>query len=484
MMNEFLLVLLEHEKNGIYFDVNAVNRLKEKYKEEQKDTQRVLENIVNEVMGDTPVNLSSPEQLSQLIYSRKVKDKVAWARTFNLGQEQRGPVKKEKYRPRMSTKEFQHHVRDKTNLLYKTTVNQCKTCKGKGRYEKTKKDGAPYKKLRRCIDCQGEGYFYKNTKVIGGLKQIPSGVYDTASGGFKTDKTTLEKLTKKCSKDSVAHTFMINLSRNNQITTWKDTFIAGVLNNIGKDNILHPSFSQVVTTTGRRAGSNPNMHNFPRGDSKFLLRGCIKSRWPKGKLIKGDFKTLEFRTAVHMANDKQGIEDVLKDVDAHSFTSKALTEAGQPTSRQDAKPHTFKPLYGGTSGTKAERNYYKCFLDKYSDIAEWHQQLQDTAIENKVIVLPTGREYAFPNAKRTKWGSSTYKTQIVNWPGQGFATADIVPVAGIEVLRLMKEAKVKSLFMLEVHDELLSDLYPGEDKIMIEIYKEGMGNVEALLKDR
>ena len=52
-------------------------------------------------------------------------------------------------------------------------------------------------------------------------------------------------------------------------------------------------------------------------------------------------------------------------------------------SRQDAKAHTFKPLYGGTTGTEEEKRYYKKFAEKYTDIAKWHEELQTEAIKLK-----------------------------------------------------------------------------------------------------
>jgi len=483
MMNEFLLVLLDMERNGIYFDKDRLLELQKSYGKEKEELEESIQKAIAHLMGDTPVNINSPEQMSQLIYSRRVKDKGMWAETFNIGTEQRGAVTKPKYRPKMSKKEFEHHVSTQTNTPYKTAAEQCKICKGAGHYKRLTRSGKEYKRLHMCTVCKGVGVIYVSGTNIAGLKQKPLSVYTVADGGFKTNRETLEILARGSKSDSVKQ-FLGKVTRLGQITTYNDTYIKGVLDNLGNNNILHPKAHQTVTATGRRSMTKPNLHNFPRKDSEFLIRGCVKSRWQGGKILDGDFKTLEFRVAVFLAQDKQGMKDISDDVDTHSFTSKTLTDAGQETNRQNAKPHTFKPLYGGTSGTDAERTYYKAFLKKYKDIADWHERLQNDAVNTSRIILPSGREYSFPYARRTKWGGSTYKTQIVNYPVQGFATADITPVAIIEVHRLMKLEKVKSLLILEVHDDCISDVFPGEQRIMIEIYHEGMGNVVKLLKDR
>ena len=191
-----------------------------------------------------------------------------------------------------------------------------------------------------------------------------------------------------------------------------------------------------------------------------------------------DFSQLEFRTAVFLAQDVQGMKDIQNKVDIHQFTADVIG-----VSRQDAKGHTFKPLYGGMSGTDSEKKYYKEFLVKYKDIAKWHDRLQSDAINYKVVSLPSGREYAFPYAKRMPWGSASNSTQIKNYPVQGFATADIVPLTCIAIDKLMVKNKVKSLMINTIHDSVLIDVYPGEENIIGTIVKDGANDVIPMMKD-
>ena len=153
-------------------------------------------------------------------------------------------------------------------------------------------------------------------------------------------------------------------------------------------------------------------------------------------------------------------------------------------SRQEAKPHTFKPLYGGKSGTEDERRYYKAFLDKYKDISKWHTELENKAIKTKMVTLPTGRQYCFPYIRRMSWGSSNYPTQVKNYPVQGFATADIVPLACINIHKLMKEHGCKSLLINTVHDSIVVDVYPTEVEVLSKILKKGCLDVKDELRSR
>ena len=85
MMNEFLIVLTDMERNGIHINLNDLAQVEKEYRAEFAYLKQKINKIVYNKMGDTEINLSSPEQLSWLIYSKKPKDKKEWARIFNIG---------------------------------------------------------------------------------------------------------------------------------------------------------------------------------------------------------------------------------------------------------------------------------------------------------------------------------------------------------------------------------------------------------------
>ena len=472
MMNEFLVVLTDMERNGINVDLNELDRVEKEFRAEFAYLKQKIDKIVYRQMGDTKINLSSPEQLAWLIYSMKPKDKKQWAKIFNVGIDK--STGKSKRRPNYSRQQFRNLVADNTDVIYRTVAEQCIACHGKGVIKRIKKDGSPFKNYTKCSDCDGEGYIYTPMAKVAGFRQRPRSVYDIAESGFRTDRITLSKIASEA--EGEFKEFIDAIVRHNAVDTYLNTFVEGLKNFTNEKGFLHPKFMQAITATGRLSSRDPNFQNQPRGRT-FPIRKVVTSRFEGGKILEIDFAQLEFRTAVYLAQDKQGMEDIENKIDVHQYTADIIG-----VSRQDAKAHTFKPLYGGVTGTEDEKRYYTKFLEKYKDIKKWHEKLQSEAIRYKRIKLPTGREYAFPYAERTPWGGSTYGTQIKNYPVQGFATADIVPMACINIYKIMQEKGVKSLLVNTVHDSIVADVYPGEEGVMSEIFKQGTSDVIPSLK--
>jgi DNA polymerase I-like protein with 3'-5' exonuclease and polymerase domains len=473
MMNEFTGVLTEMERNGIHVDINELHNVEKQYRAEYIYLRGEIEKTIYNKMGDTKINPNSTEQLSWLIYSRKVKDKERWRSIFNIGIDKN--TKKKKRRPQMSLSQMTNYIKENTEVIYKTSSSQCVSCLGKGVIKKLKKDGSEYKNYTKCSECDGEGVTYSNLGKVAGFNQKARSIYDMADGGFKTDRITLQKIGARSSGE--LKQFIENIMRYNAIDTYLSTFVNGIKEHTNEKQLLHPKFMQAVTATGRLSSRDPNFQNQPRAKT-FPIRGVIKSRFEGGQIMEIDFSQLEFRTAVFLAQDEQGMEDIKNNVDVHQYTADIIG-----CSRQDAKAHTFKPLYGGVTGTEDEKKYYSAFLKKYKQIAEWHEKLQNEAIKFKRVKLPTGREYSFPYAERMPWGGSSYGTQIKNYPVQGFATADIVPLACIQIHKLMKEQKVKSLLINTVHDSIVADVYPGEEDVMSNIFKQGTSSVVPSMKE-
>ena len=481
IMNDFCKVLIQVERNGIKIDIDALDALEKEYTEEYNNLENKLDSLVREAMGDTPFKLSSNDDLSMIVYSRKPYCKESWAKTFNLGGTVVNGVRKPKRPAKMCKDELEKNILDKAHLIYKTKASQCENCKGRGKVRRLLKSGNYSDKPSRCKVCNGAGVIYTSTGKIAGFKQAPSSVKDLAVHGYKCSKDKLQDLAKEAEGD--AKEFLTAMVRFNAITHYLSAFIEGIRKNTGGDGILHSQFNQCTTATGRLSSRNPNFHNQPRGGT-FPIRRVIVSRWNNGSITEADYAQLEFRVAASLAKDDTAINDIIDGRDVHQYTADVLTKNGQKTSRQDAKTHTFKPLYGGTSGTKAEKAYYKKFLNRYIDIKEWHDKLIDLACTHKKLILPTGREYHFPWAFRNSFGMAEGATKIKNYPVQGFATADIVPMATVALAKLYTENKLKSLIINEVHDSIVTDTYPGEEELVADLKVKAMTGVVEELEDR
>jgi len=458
LMCEFCDVLTDIERSGMAIDTNVMHKVDHDYQIEQAELTEYLNSTVKKLVGDTPINLSSPEQLSQVIYSYKLTNKKTWRDVMNIGVDARG---KPKRRPKMMESGFVKCIDECFTPTLKTQAKRCLFCRGTGGIQKYKKDGTPYKNITKCVECNATGFVYKDLSEIAGLKINPV-IALSASGGFKTDKHTLVELERGQSNQEVKK-FLNSLIRLSAIDTYRSSFIEGIFKNMvnSTDNILHANFNQCTTATGRLSSSNPNLQNMPKG-KLFPVRKAFVSRFKDGQLLEVDYSQLEFRVAGILARDEKIKKEVEEGFDVHSYTAKVLTENGEPTDRGSAKASTFRPLYGGTQGTFAQRVYFQEFFGKYSGVFDWHERLQDEAIQNETITTATGRQFKFPNVYRTKQGKASVKTQIVNYPVQSVATADIVPLGVIMLHKQLRERNLKSLVINTVHDSVVVDCHPDE----------------------
>ena len=479
LMNDFLQVLIDMECNGNYINIEDLDNVEKELTQEYYKLKNKIDKIIFQVMGDTKINLSSTEDLSKVIYSKQVQDKNLWSSMFNIGIDKK--TNKPKKRPMMSDKQFQGMVQKYTDPIFKTIAEQCGTCKGVGYIRKINKDGKPSKMLNVCHRCKKEGVIYTDTEARAGFNWKPNSVHDVAQGGFKTDKETLTRI--GVYAEGTLKEFVDCIVRYGAIETYLNTFITGIKDNTNQDALLHPSFNQHVTMTGRLSSSKPNFQNMPRGD-KFPIKKAIQSRFDNGEIIEVDFAQLEFRVAAFQSQDEQAMKDIQSGVDVHQITADIIG-----CDRQTAKAHTFKPLYGGMMGKKKEREYYETFLKKYKQIADWHRRLQERAFKTKIVKLPSGREYYFPNIKRG-WSRNkneyyySHSTLVKNYPVQGFATADIVPIACYNVWELLKKRNMKSLLINTVHDSVILDTHPDEVHHVISIIKTSFTNVKDSLLQR
>ena len=460
LTNRVSVTLARIYQNGFTVDVNKLNEVRDEFEKEKADTEKRLNAQVRQLMGDTRINLNSPEQMSWVIYSRKPKDKLEWANTFS---------------PYMDVNEYKKNVKDKSDIVYKTEAQKCAGCLGTGYVRKVRKNGIPYAKPNKCITCNNTGYIFMDiTSSVAGLKFNAPTAKWTSANGFATSKDRLvylEGVARQRDMQDAVH-FLQRVRRLSAVDTYLSSFVEGIHNFVKQDGKLHVSLLQHRTATGRLSGANPNMQNMPRGGT-FPVKRVFKSRWDGGKIIEADFAQLEFRVAAFLSQDKTAIDEVTTGFDVHSYTAKVISDAGQNISRQDAKSHTFAPLYGasGFGRTPAEAAYYEQFTKKYSGIARWHKELAREALGTGKITTPSGREFSFPDVVRRSNGSVTYFTQIKNFPVQSFVTADIVPISLIYIDQLLGINQMQSCIVNTVHDSIVIDVHPNEKEKVLRVIK-------------
>ena len=455
--------------SGIRVDRTALQQVRLEFEKEKAEIEDRLQRKTRKLMGDTPINLNSPEQVSQVIFSRRVHNKKEWADLFDYTETQQ---------------EFKQAIEANSSIVRKTKASTCPECNGRGLVHKLRKDGTLYKLPTKCKPCDSRGYLLTKTKEVAGLCfSAPSKKWISANG-FSTSKGNLESLMATATSNGMesALDFLTDLKRLSAISSYLSSFVDGIDIYTKPDGFLHVNLTQSVTSTGRFSGRNPNMQNMPRGGT-FPVKRVFISRWEGGQIMECDFAQLEFRVAAFLSQDITAMQEIDTGFDVHSYTAKVISDAGQPTQRQAAKEHTFAPLFGATGygRSKAVAAYYKHFNEKYKGVAKWHKKLGDEAMRFLKITNVSGRQYAFPDVTRRSNGNVSHFTMIKNYPVQGFATGDIVPVVLLEFERLLEP--LHSCLVNTVHDSMVIDVHPDEVKKVLTIVNTINSNLNCVIKD-
>ena len=458
LTNKVCVTLARTHRNGFKVDGSMLESVRKEFETEKQEIEKRLSSQVRNLMGDMPINLNSPEQMSWVIYSRKPKDKAMWGNEFT---------------PHMANDDFKRAVRENSDIVYKTKAVMCKTCNGTGKIRKVRKNGTPYANTNNCNHCNTQGYIFNPTTSLAGLKFNAPNAKWISANGFGVSKGNLDVLQGMANRAGMkeASGFLQDLKRLSALDTYLSSFVEGIKTHVKSDGMLHVRLLQHRTATGRFSGADPNMQNMPRGGT-FPVKKVFVSRWEGGKILEADFAQLEFRTAAYLSQDKVAMNEIKTGFDVHSYTAKVISASGQSTTRQDAKAHTFAPLYGATGfgRTKAEAKYYQDFTKKYKGIASWHSRLAKEALEKRSITTPSGREFSFPDVQRRMNGSVSHFTQIKNYPVQSFATADIVPLVLTHIEDRLK--LLQSCIVNTVHDSIVIDVHPDETNKVIFILKD------------
>ena len=455
LTNDVCVILAKIYRNGFSVDLDKLDDVKKQFENEKTEVENRLNKQVRHLMGDTPINLNSPEQMSWVIYSRKPVDKAMWANNFT---------------PYMPEPQYKDTVKTYSKIIRKTKAVKCSVCNGEGYIRKVKKDGSLYARTSRCTNCDTNGYLFNDTGDVAGLKFVAPNAKWVSANGFTINKTYLDTLRSVARKNNMedAVMFLTDLQRLSALDTYLSSFVDGIRMYTKPDGKLHVRLLQHRTATGRFSGADPNMQNMPRGGT-FPVKRVFKSQWSKGMILEADFAQLEFRAAAFLSQDKTAIKEIEDGFDVHAYTAKVISDNGQATTRQEGKAHTFAPLYGATGfgRTTAEAAYYEQFTDKYKGISLWHNKLAKEALNTGKITTPSGRQFAFPDVERRMRGGVSHFTQIKNYPVQSFATADIVPVALLYIERRLTD--MKSCIVNTVHDSIVIDVHPQEENQVIYI---------------
>lgn len=198
---------------------------------------------------------------------------------------------------------------------------------------------------------------------------------------------------------------------------------------------------------GLKLPKSVQLQNIPREFKCLFWSG--DEEW---EVAEYDGAQLEFRVAVDMGHDKVGLHDIENGVDIHSYTAEVMTKSGEPTTRQEAKAKTFRPLYGGGSGSPALQAYCEAFKLKYEGISSTQRTWALRCAEQGQFTTPYGMTFYFPGTKIQRSGYITNSTNIYNYPVQGFATGEIIPIALVYFWHRTRNLPVR--IFATIHDSI------------------------------
>jgi DNA polymerase I-like protein with 3'-5' exonuclease and polymerase domains len=306
---------------------------------------------------------------------------------------------------------------------------------------------------------------FDELKIKRGREWVP---VRTDTGKPKTDAATIERLPcKTAAQREFVETFKRSKELYNELTKYLRKF-ADCCRDAG--GLLLAEFNQTATRTHRLSSSgldySTQFQNFPRA-YKPLFRARYEG-WLVGEC---DGAQLEFRVAAHLGRDSVAISDIVEGTDIHSVTASVIG-----CTRQDAKPHTFKPLYGGQSGTEDEKRYYKFFREKYTGIAGAQRDWIDGVLDTKKLRTEWGLIYYWPDTRMDSSGYVTNTTSICNYPVQAFATAEIIPAALVWFWHRLKRSGLRMFITNTVHDSIVVELPPEEVEEFHKLSKQALIN--------
>lgn len=305
--------------------------------------------------------------------------------------------------------------------------------------------------------------------------------------GYSTNAEVLEKLEDK-------HPIIPKIIYYRQLTKLNSTYIEGLRNVIDVDGYVHSSFNQTVTTTGRLSSTEPNLQNIP---IKYEMGREIRKMFiPKEKgdmILSCDYSQIELRVLAHMSKDENMIDAFNNHSDIHRKTASEVFnvpfEDVTKLMRSRAKAVNFGIIYGmGDFSLAKDLNitrkeaaeYMKIYFERYPKIKIYLDGVIQSTKEKGYVETILNRRRFIPELKSSnKIVKALGDRLAMNAPIQGSA-ADIIKIAMINVYKRLKEEKLKSTLILQVHDELILNVKQGEEEIINKLIKEEMENAVSL----
>ncbi|MCA1056940.1 DNA polymerase I [Rossellomorea aquimaris] len=336
----------------------------------------------------------------------------------------------------------------------------------------------------------GESFNINSPKQLGVIlfEKLGLPVVKKTKTGYSTSADVLEKLQSK-------HEIIDYILHYRQLGKLQSTYLEGLLKVIHENSgKIHTRFNQALTQTGRLSSIDPNLQNIPirLEEGRKIRQAFIPSE--KGwVMFAADYSQIELRVLAHIAGDDKLIEAFKNDMDIHTKTAMDVFGVAKDdvTSemRRHAKAVNFGIVYGisdyGLSQSlditrKEAGEFIKKYLESFPGVKEYMDDIVQEAKQKGYVATLLNRRRYLPEITSRNFNLRSFAERTaMNTPIQGSA-ADIIKKAMIDMAYRLKEEKLKSRLLLQVHDELIFEAPEEEIETLKKIVPEVMENAMEL----
>lgn len=294
--------------------------------------------------------------------------------------------------------------------------------------------------------------------------------------GYATDIDVLKKLTE--------YPIINKILEYRALAKLYSTYIDGIISTIREDGKIHTIYTQTLTRTGRLSSIEPNLQNIPmRSEYGRLIRKAFISE-DNSVILSSDYSQIELRVFAHLSGVNDLINAFKEGVDIHTKTAmdifKVPMEGVTKNMRRQAKAVNFGILYGISSYGLAEdigipvkeaKEFINKYFETYPGVKDYMDKEIDEAKRNGYVKTIMNRKRVIEELKSSNYMvRSMGERMALNTPVQGSAS-DILKKAMVEINNIFEKENIKSKMLLQVHDELIFNVYNDEiDKVKDIVY--------------